>query len=221
MKNSSFFRIVARQALTDKWAGAIGVGFVASVLGGINGFSATIEVDKDLNVFTLLNLNAILAAFALSLFVGSIIAVGYATYNLKLVDGKFMSIGDLFLHFSNYTTIVLTTLIKWVIILFLSIFLFVFGIIAYYNYALTNYILAENPDVTPTQALKLSKSMMKGNRFRLFCLEFSFLGWAILCIFTFGIGVLWLNPYISAAKTAFYRDLCDDNEQIDFNETEE
>jgi uncharacterized membrane protein len=72
---------------------------------------------------------------------------------------------------------------------------------------LTDYILAENPELTTKEALELSKKMMYGHRFRLFCLEFSFIGWAFLCVLSLGIGLIWLMPYTEAAKAAFYRDV--------------
>ena len=69
------------------------------------------------------------------------------------------------------------------------------------------YILAENPDMTTREAIAASKEMMRGSRWRLFCLGFSFIGWSMLCILTLGIGNLWLRPYREAAQAAFYRDL--------------
>ena len=50
--------------------------------------------------------------------------------------------------------------------------------------------------------------MMAGNRWRLFCLQFSFIGWDILCALTLGIGNLALRPYRHAAEAVFYRELC-------------
>jgi len=38
-------------------------------------------------------------------------------------------------------------------------------------------------------------------------LDLSFIGWAILCLFTFGIGFLFLQPYVQSAHAAFYEDL--------------
>ncbi|MBQ6704092.1 MAG: DUF975 family protein, partial [Clostridia bacterium] len=38
----------------------------------------------------------------------------------------------------------------------------------------------------------------------LFGLNFSFIGWAMLSALTFGIGNLWLNPYMNTAFAAFY-----------------
>jgi uncharacterized membrane protein len=49
--------------------------------------------------------------------------------------------------------------------------------------------------------------MMKGPKWKLFCLDLSFIGWAILCVFTLGIGTLWLQPYIEASHSKFYEEL--------------
>ena len=46
--------------------------------------------------------------------------------------------------------------------------------------------------------------MMRGNKWKFFCLNLSFIGWAFLCVFTFGIGLLWLMPYMENAFIAFY-----------------
>ena len=81
------------------------------------------------------------------------------------------------------------------------------GLIASYSYAMIGYILAEHPELTASEAIARSKEMMSGNSFRLFCLHLNFIGWAILCAFTFGIGNLWLTPYRQAAASAFYREV--------------
>ena len=73
---------------------------------------------------------------------------------------------------------------------------------------MTGYILAEHPELTAGEAIAQSKAMMAGNRWRLFCLQFSFIGWDILCALTLGIGNLALRPYRHAAEAAFYRGLC-------------
>jgi len=79
-----------------------------------------------------------------------------------------------------------------------------------YSYAMAHYILAEHPDYTATQALSESRQMMKGHKFRLFCLQISFIGWAILTAFTCGIGSLFLTPYMEAANAIFYLELAGD-----------
>jgi uncharacterized membrane protein len=78
------------------------------------------------------------------------------------------------------------------------------GIILYYSYSLSYFILADDPDITPYEALKKSAAMMKGHRWDPFKLQFSFIGWHILCALSMGIGYLWLSPYIACARAHFY-----------------
>lgn len=96
--------------------------------------------------------------------------------------------------------------------------LFVVGIIGFiasiiwvtvksYYYMLSYIIAADNPNLTAKEAVAESKELMNGNRAKLFWLQLSFIGWAILATFTFGIGYLWLMPYIQFAMIAFYKNL--------------
>ena len=57
------------------------------------------------------------------------------------------------------------------------------------------------------EAFKKAKEMMKGNKWRLFKLQFSFIGWALLSVLTCGIGAIFLAPYIEAANAEFYMEL--------------
>ena len=139
---------------------------------------------------------------------GSIIEVGYARFNLDLVDRQEKAdLGTLFHYFSHWNNAALTRLLKSVYIVLWTLLFIIPGIIASYSYAMTGYILAENPDLEPDQAIALSKQMMSGNRWRLFCLHFSFIGWGILAALTLGIGNLWLTPYVQASTAAFYREI--------------
>ena len=81
------------------------------------------------------------------------------------------------------------------------------GIVAAYRYALAPYLMAEHPEMGVMEAISQSKALMRGNKWRLFCLQLSFIGWGILSTLTMGIGNLWLAPYRNAAETAFYLEL--------------
>lgn len=87
-----------------------------------------------------------------------------------------------------------------------SLLFIVPGIIAAYRYRLAPYLMAENPNLGIREAVNMSKELMAGHKWRLFCLNLSFIGWGILSALTCGIGDLWLNPYIYAANAAFYVD---------------
>lgn len=88
-----------------------------------------------------------------------------------------------------------------------SLLLIVPGIVRFYAYAMTPYILVDNPELSANQAINMSKQMMKGHKFDLFFLQLSFIGWIFLSIFTFGIGLLWVMPYMMTAQAAFYQDI--------------
>lgn len=76
-----------------------------------------------------------------------------------------------------------------------------------YRYSMSFYALVDNPNMGAVDAMRESKNMMKGNKWRLFCLQLSFIGWSILCAFTCGIGYFWLTPYMGQAEAAFYHDV--------------
>jgi len=82
-------------------------------------------------------------------------------------------------------------------------------------YILTNFILYDNPNMTSKEIVQESERLMKGNRWRYAWLELTFIGWMILCSFTFGIGLLWLIPYLEVTVVCFYEVLSgkDSNEQ--------
>lgn len=87
-----------------------------------------------------------------------------------------------------------------------TLLLIIPGIMKAFSYALTPYILLDEPELTAKQAISRSCEIMQGRRWKLFCLYFSFIGWGILCLLTFGIGFLWLAPYMNASIAAFYED---------------
>lgn len=74
-------------------------------------------------------------------------------------------------------------------------------------YSLSNYIAIDKPELTTKEAVEESAKLMNGNRGKLFILGLSFIGWAILCAFTLGIGALWLTPYVTFAEIVFYEML--------------
>ena len=146
--------------------------------------------------------------FGVAFFIlGSIISVGYSSFNLDISDGKNGDISTLFSYFRQWKVCVLSNLLRVVYISLWSLLLFIPGIIASYSYAMVPYIVAENPDISPREALRRSKALMVGNRWRLFCLQISFFGWVLLSILTLGIGFFWLIPYVETAQADFYREI--------------
>ena len=77
-----------------------------------------------------------------------------------------------------------------------------------YEYSMIPFILGDKPTVKGKEVFKLSKQMMKGNKWRLFVIDLSFIGWEILSIFTLGLlNIFYVNPYKVATKTELYEVL--------------
>ncbi|MBR5092117.1 MAG: DUF975 family protein [Bacteroidales bacterium] len=134
---------------------------------------------------------------------------GFMLCFLRLVRGEDSSemVGDQFDIFGQYGRYLGTSLLMTLYILLWSLLLIIPGIIKGYSYAMTPYIAYDRPDLDADDCIHESRMMMKGYKWKLFCMDLSFLGWAILCLFTLGIGFLWLQPYIEASHAKFYEEL--------------
>lgn len=217
----------ARNSLKGNWLLAIVASIIASIFGSNGGGNVNFTFDQsdleslegtDFSVFIeehLVEVLAFVSTFALIGLVvsvvmfclGSIVRVGYYKFNLDLVDNRRINIGTLFSYFKNWKNLILTNLLQTLYIFLWTLLCIIPGIVAEYKYAMTPYILAENPDLSPQQALDKSAKIMNGYKWTLFCLELSFIGWGILCILTCGIGYIWLSPYVAASRAEFYRQV--------------
>ena len=156
----------------------------------------------------LMGLVIVMVAWTLiSLVLGGAVTLGYAQFNLNLVDENDPQFGDLFSHIRRLWEGFCMQFFQGMLIFLWSLLFVIPGIIASYRYAMTPYILAENMDLSVMEAISESKRLMKGNKLRLFFMELSFFGWQILCVLTLGIASLWVGPYMEAAKAAFYREI--------------
>ncbi len=80
------------------------------------------------------------------------------------------------------------------------------GIIAAFRYAMAFYILADDEECGSLDAIRRSKEMMKGYKWKLFCLYWRFFWWGLLCLIL-PIGFLWLVPYMQTSLAKFYEDV--------------
>lgn len=81
------------------------------------------------------------------------------------------------------------------------------AIIVKYMYCMVPYLLHDYPELTPREAMKISREMMSGQKWNIFILDLTFIGWILLSILTAGLGVIFVEPYISTARAVFYEDL--------------
>jgi uncharacterized membrane protein len=95
----------------------------------------------------------------------------------------------------------------FVFILLWMLLLIIPGIIAALSYSMTFYIIADDETMDAMEAIDKSKAMMDGYKWKYFCLALRFVGWALLCILTLGIGFFWLMPYMQVTNAKFYEDV--------------
>lgn len=137
-------------------------------------------------------------------FIGASLGLGLIIFFLKIARNEEAEVQDLFAGFPNLIRAFCLSLVTSIFVFLWSLLLVIPGIIASFRYSMVFYILADNPEIGVMDAINQSKVMMSGHKWELFVLYLSFLGWSILASLTFGIGFLWLMPYISTTMSNFY-----------------
>jgi len=126
---------------------------------------------------------------------------------LKLIRHEPFIFENLFDGFKNFSTTLVAQLLVILFVFLWSLLLIIPGIIASYRYFMVFYIINDNPEISAMEALNKSKEMMIGFKWKLFCLQLSFIGWSLLAILSLCIGYLWLIPYIYASFANFYENI--------------
>lgn len=189
----------ALSALENKWGNFVLITFV---YGFIIGITQILSGDKDSP--------AILHLIGLVLFILALpLTWGYQTLFLGAVRGGEATAKDMFEGYNKelFSRVLTTTLLYYAYVFLWSLLLLIPGCIKSYSYAMTPYILKDNPEMKNNAAIEESMRMMDGHKLELFLLDLSFIGWAILSILTCCIGFLWLVPYMNMARVNFYEDL--------------
>lgn len=182
------FRAKAWSSLKGKWGVAVLVFLVNSIVLGACGVIPAVGA-------------------LISLVISGPMTLGVVTVYTNLIRGEKAEVGQLFDGFKNFVNAFVLYLVNNIFIALWSLLLIVPGIIKTYAYSMSFYILRDNPEMTQAEARKASIEMMQGNKWRLFCLELSFIGWILLSMLTLGILMFWVAPYMQTAIAAFYEDL--------------
>ena len=103
-----------------------------------------------------------------------------------------------------------TALLRDVFVFLWSLLFIIPGIVMSYAYSMADYIIYENPNLSPSRALQMSKAMTQGHKGDLFIFDLSFFGWMLLSGLTCGIlGIVYVNPYMYTAHAGLYDALKD------------
>ena len=212
MKNNQGYKNQALAALSGRWAQAVVCTVVMFLIicalvgpSYIADMSALGMMPMSLSLVEVLTLVGI----PVSIFLVYPLMLGYAiAFNKLVVEGDDALTGNMFkIMFSGYIRNVWGLFLMSIFIILWSMLLIIPGLIKAFSYAMTPYILKDYPELSANQAINLSRKMMKGHKFDLFWLNFSFIGWIILCALTLGVAYVWLMPYMQTANAAFYQDL--------------
>ena len=209
-KENHEIRAQSRSILTGNWGMAVLVILVFGIITGVGGSSGS-SASGDGGWFSgiiigLVALGSILAV-AYTILVANVIDYGSSVTFLKLGREGKIAFENLFLGFKDYGRVVATMFVRNLFIFLWTLLLIIPGIIKAYAYGMTEYILIDNPNIDALSAVTKSKEMMNGWKGKLFLLDLSLIGWWFLCLFTCGIGFLWLGAYFKTNRAVFYMEL--------------
>lgn len=180
----------ARASLKGRWGVAVGAAAVATLI-KLNTTSPAVS----------------LTDIIIPMLIAGPMALGLAFFFLKIARGEKVKISEMFIGFDRFGTALATYLLTLLFTLLWALLLIIPGIIAALSYSQVWFILNDHPGITAREAIHRSKKIMMGHKLKLFYLCLRFLGWAILCILTLGIGFLWLAPYFVTTVAKFYDDI--------------
>lgn len=195
------YKQTALDALRGNWKTAMVTGFVASLFGATTIHSgggsssnssenSTMGQDiisyfdspagQDVLGIALGILGVCVLLVIVSLFVGGAMRLGYARFNLNLIDRKPAVFQDLFTYMNCKWKGFCMNFLTGLYIGLWSLLLVIPGIVKSYSYAMTPFILSENPEMSANDAITASRELMDGHKWDLFCLYLSFIGWNLL-----------------------------------------
>ena len=150
----------------------------------------------------------------IALIIGGPFAFGLAKFSLALSRNQDVRVMQIFsgFHINLFLRQFKAYLFRILFIFLWTLLFIVPGIIAALSYSQMFYILAEDPTISASDAMKKSKKMMYGNKWKYFCLDMRFVGWILVCILTLGIGFLWVFPYLQVSSAKFYEDISKEGE---------
>lgn len=142
----------------------------------------------------------------LDIFIGNALMVGgYRFFVLNQTEAPTAGTLGYVFKSGNFGNVILIMFLKDLFTFLWSLLFVIPGIVKHYEYLMIPYILAENPGMRREEAFAISKKMMMGQKWDVFVLDLSFIGWRILEGITFGIvGVFYVEPYIQATIAELY-----------------
>lgn len=185
-------RIELKQMAKGQIKGNIGVLFVCTLIMSISS--------------TILSSIYIIGPIA-ALFITPAFTIGLLGIYISLTSGVKPEIPRLFDGFSIVTKAFTLNILVALFTTLWSLLFVIPGIVKGLSYSMSYYILAENPNMSATEALNESKRIMNGHKMDLFVLSLSFFLWMLAVVFTLGIAIIYVGPYVAATTANFYNSI--------------
>ncbi|MFC0215629.1 DUF975 family protein [Paenibacillus chartarius] len=162
-------------------------------------------------IFAVIFLVVLAFVLAYRIFLGFPIEVSSRQYykQASLGDVNLNYLGHVFNRIA-YWPIIKAMLLRGVYTFLWTLLLVIPGIVKSYAYSMVPYLLADNPHIGTSRAIELSERMCKGQKWRMFVLDLSFIGWFLLGLLACGVGVLFVQPYVNQTKAELYLTLRQD-----------
>lgn len=131
-----------------------------------------------------------------------VVDFGMYGYSIRVMRGEEAGVGDLFSNFDIAAKVIALWFLKVLFIALWSMLFFFPGLVASYRYRLAEYLLFDDPSISPLEAIRRSKQLMLGRKMDLFVTDLSFIGWSILLSLAMNTA-LYLVPGAVAADFAY------------------
>lgn len=145
----------------------------------------------------------------ISIVVTGLLYFGYYSFFLKISRNEEVTYNELFKRADLFLPCIAIMILTSIFTFLWSLLFIIPGIIASISYSMVYFVALDNPDLSAMEVIKKSKDIMQGHKMDYFILALSFIGWSIVAIFTFGILVFWLTPYIEVTFANFYNEIKD------------
>tara|TARA_B110000196_G_scaffold320016_1_gene340067 strand:+ start:2353 stop:2979 length:627 start_codon:yes stop_codon:yes gene_type:complete len=195
MENSKIMK-EAYASLKGKWGLAIGGNLLFAIISMAVALVGWLTVGEDWGA----NLTSLIFAPPL--------AIGMTIFSLNISRDNNPEIDNLFIPFkTSWVNAILAYFMMGVLVAVGFILLIIPGIIVALMFSQVFFIMGEDNEISAYDALVKSMNMMKGYKWKFFRIALRIIGLAILCIFTLGIGFIWLLPYQNVVYAKFYDDI--------------
>ncbi len=165
---------------------------------------------QTLSIGSLFGLSALLGLAALLLSPLNVTLDGYYVYFVRTAApvrlGEDLSQVFKNTFNKNYTSRLLLSILAELFTFLWALLLVVPGIVYHYGIYFANELMVDNPQLSPMEALKLSRRMVDGHRGELFRLDLSFILWWLLMGCTAGIAGIYVLPYYKTTRALYYQN---------------